>query len=1534
MCFSLAACDSCDKEDETPTALTTPTVTIDDKGVASWEAVENASKYAYKINDGTEVETSELSRQLSDGEKIAVKAVGDGKHYSDSSWSEVKTYKKPAPQPTTLGKPVVSIAEGGLASWTAVPNASGYKVKIGETETNQTGLTKQLDDGQSIQVKAVGNGTTYTDGDWSEVKTYTAKLPAPDVHGHVYGDWKDNNDGTHTGTCQVTEGSCGNPTKTESHTYDREDNTKCVCGAIKPNGGNEHTSHNWSKTYVNDGANGHYQTCDGCDERNPGSHEYDGDDGKTCTKCGYVRVIIPADALTAETTIEAYAKAQVPAWANGTKYSEVKLNDYITVSMTGGSNTSKYYDTRHDWRAYQNEAPEIKVEAKPGYEIIAVAFTYKASNTGILASKTDTTKTFDSEEVISGVTSFTVANTGTATNGNIQITAIKVVYKRVVLPLDAPEVNVDDYGVVTWAEVEGASGYAYKINDGETVTVAKDAELKYDKLTNGQKIKVWAVGSAENYLSDSAAVEKTYTQTQLVMSTVSVDEGGLATWNAVEGASGYEYILLDKDNTKVGEGELDKDTCFKQLGDGQKIQVMAVGEGLYISSAYTDPSDLYTVPEVKTPCGIPEIEIARDGKVTIKKVTGAGSYKYIVTNAEGEDQTEVSVDNLATLNLTLNPNEKIKAMAVGNGTSHTDGTYPETAVQYKAATKLEIAKPTVKPEGSAAGKVTVSFAEVEHATGYRYTIDSEDATTATLVTVTKNDGVASFVIDLEENKVIRVMAIGNENAEDYAPIKAGDYSNGYDSSDLSDPETFNIDNTKTYSVAEILPIIGYYGTTESTKSFTVTGVVVGNTNYYASSKSVNITLADNANEEDASKTVFLYAAKVPADFDNTTENLLTTVTTTVTATGKVKIQNGSRLSAPEVTIAISAENRFKLAVPILEAKKTDLGKDISEDITLPVSIFGATVTWSINETDATKLAAAKAAFVINNDTGNIEVYPAQEEITFTLVATLKVGETTYDDADKKLNYSVTIPADTGEAKAVMQYSGSTTNMVEDANNATTVGLNAEIFTVTSTKTNNNDTHIGLNKDGLIRIYGANKATLTVTSTIRITEIIVNSSKGALKVTVNDQTVSGTDGDNGVTYQINATSFVLSNTSTTTVDIKSVIIKYKELTNEEKALAALDIEKEHEANSFTVPASDETYGVNFTWSSSDESVATVSGNTVTVHKSGTVTLTATCGSETKDFTVTLTKPLTHAEKVTEALKAIEIDDTYECTTFSLPTHDDTYDLDISWTSSDTSVVTIDNETGTATIAEGVELEEITLTASIACDCGDLTHHTRAFEEIYVSWSEGHTHKWSESYTSDGASGHHQTCSGCDELNTEGHNYDNDTDTTCNKCDYVRTIGGNENKSVTETLTFSDDTKTTNRDSHSTAEEVWSLKEDDKTLITFTHTKGSKVGNTTNAGTNIADYAPLRIYGKNTIKIEANQMTKITITSAAGNDYRDSLNSSLTELAKDTNISYTQDTTNNNIFVITFTSACDSITFVNMATKQIRIESITIEFTPAA
>lgn len=168
-------------EEQGATKLNTPIVSVSQSGLASWQLIGNAASYAYKIDNGNEIVINANSVQLSNGQSITVKAIGDGTNYTDSDWSISAAYTQSdnPPVPVKLSTPVVSISKNGLASWQTVSGASGYVYKIngGAAQSTST-LSIQLSEGQSITVKAVGDGVRYLDSDYSTSKTYT-NTPAP-----------------------------------------------------------------------------------------------------------------------------------------------------------------------------------------------------------------------------------------------------------------------------------------------------------------------------------------------------------------------------------------------------------------------------------------------------------------------------------------------------------------------------------------------------------------------------------------------------------------------------------------------------------------------------------------------------------------------------------------------------------------------------------------------------------------------------------------------------------------------------------------------------------------------------------------------------------------------------------------------------------------------------------------------------------------------------------------------------------------------------------------------------------------------------------------------------------------------------------------------------------------------------------------------------------------------------------------------------------------------------------------------------------
>ncbi len=126
-----------------------------------------------------------------------------------------------------------------------------------------------------------------------------------------------------------------------------------------------------------------------------------------------------------------YASAN--SWENGVLYDSLNVGSDVTVAVSAGTvgsygqNTGKYYVSDSTWRIYQNENPSITITAA-GKTITSVKITYIPNKDGVLLNgdaqvASDAVVTVNAESI-----TFGVGNGGEATNGQVRITAIEVIY--------------------------------------------------------------------------------------------------------------------------------------------------------------------------------------------------------------------------------------------------------------------------------------------------------------------------------------------------------------------------------------------------------------------------------------------------------------------------------------------------------------------------------------------------------------------------------------------------------------------------------------------------------------------------------------------------------------------------------------------------------------------------------------------------------------------------------------------------------------------------------------------------------------------------------------------------------------------------------------------------------------------------------------------------------------------------------------------------------------------------------------------------
>ncbi len=159
------------------------------------------------------------------------------------------------------------------------------------------------------------------------------------------------------------------------------------------------------------------------DQIDENAHNYvDG----TCDICGGKEPGAPTEPVTVTVSIANYAADN--GWSNSVKYTTLKMDKYITVTTSGSTNSGKYYTSGNEWRTYQTENATITITAADGMTIVSVKITYNVSNTGALKLNGTAIASKAEVDVDAASVTFNVGNSGTATNGQVKITAIEVTY--------------------------------------------------------------------------------------------------------------------------------------------------------------------------------------------------------------------------------------------------------------------------------------------------------------------------------------------------------------------------------------------------------------------------------------------------------------------------------------------------------------------------------------------------------------------------------------------------------------------------------------------------------------------------------------------------------------------------------------------------------------------------------------------------------------------------------------------------------------------------------------------------------------------------------------------------------------------------------------------------------------------------------------------------------------------------------------------------------------------------------------------------
>ena len=128
----------------------------------------------------------------------------------------------------------------------------------------------------------------------------------------------------------------------------------------------------------------------------------------------------------------------VSSGSDVTCYTSFSLDNNITISTTGKPNCGSFWGTTTiDWRLYQNKNGNVIVSATSDYILKSVKFTFSVSNNGTLLNNNGGALISNESVSITGNSvTFTVGNSGSATNGQVKVTAISVTYASELPPIE------------------------------------------------------------------------------------------------------------------------------------------------------------------------------------------------------------------------------------------------------------------------------------------------------------------------------------------------------------------------------------------------------------------------------------------------------------------------------------------------------------------------------------------------------------------------------------------------------------------------------------------------------------------------------------------------------------------------------------------------------------------------------------------------------------------------------------------------------------------------------------------------------------------------------------------------------------------------------------------------------------------------------------------------------------------------------------------------------------------------------------------
>ena len=512
-------------------------------------------------------------------------------------------------------------------------------------------------------------------------------------------------------------------------------------------------------------------------------------------------------------TISDYASTN--KWSSGTKYTSVTLDENITATASGSTNTGKYYTTGNSWRIYSSESGKLILNASNGAELTSATISFSNSTLSYGGNNI----TSGSEVSLSGTSAEFSAG------GTTYITAISVNYDiaggGTTYYWSAPVAAAVEMPSIVVAE------NPFLFSTTATITCATDgAAIKYSY-------------DGENWNDYTEALTITETKTIYAKAVKSEDESSVAQVTATKNLA-EPTVAVSGDLTLDLDGETNVEA-------GTLTAAVTYNEEAVEGAAVTWTSSNETIATID----------AETGAVTIKTT---GTVTFTATYAGNSDYAEATGTKTVTV-----IDSKVPG-SVGN---------PYTVAQARAA----IDAGTGITDVYATGKISQidSYNSTYHS--ITYWISADGNTTGDQLEVYSGKGLdnANFsaVTDLQVGDVVVVYGTLKKYNEIYEFDKNNyivsrtelpasdltktedivlDYKNGATEADLTDYFTTSSAGAITYTVADETVIENADELISALKVGTTTVTVsqAATLSYKAGEITINVTVQDT---RDAATTI-------------------------------------------------------------------------------------------------------------------------------------------------------------------------------------------------------------------------------------------------------------------------------------------------------------------------------------------------------------------------------------------------------------------------------------------------------------------------------------------------------------------------------------------------------------------------------------------------------------------------------------------------------------------------------------------------------